>query len=182
MAVNKCSLKICRSLDSNRGPLVSEATALPTEPQPLLQILPRVGESDLASRHPGFLRKFCSLRPQNVLLAAAVAVVVVVAVVVDDVRVAARVDERLLKDVQVVQLDQEVVAVVHAPNGFVAWHCDAGGVGLLNVAGCRAGSNDPRAVQTLSGVLVVAVPAVSKCVGHDVPELSAVARESRSSF
>ena len=178
MAVNKCSLKICRSLDSNRGPLVSEATALPTEPQPLLQILPRVGESDLASRHPGFLRKFCSLRPQNVLLAAAAVAVVVVA----DALVAARVDERLLKDVQVVQLDQEVVAVVHAPNGFVAWHCDAGGVGLLNVAGCRAGSNDPRAVQTLSGVLVVAVPAVSKCVGHDVPELSAVARESRSSF
>ena len=178
MAGNKCSLKICRSLDSNRGPLVSEATALPTEPQPLLQILPRVGESDLASRHPGFLRKFCSLRPQNVLLAAAAVAVVVVA----DALVAARVDERLLKDVQVVQLDQEVVAVVHAPNGFVAWHCDAGGVGLLNVAGCRAGSNDPRAVQTLSGVLVVAVPAVSKCVGHDVPELSAVARESRSSF
>ena len=165
-------------MDSNRGPLVSEATALPTEPQPLLQILPRVGESDLASRHPGFLRKFCSLRPQNVLLAAAAVAVVVVA----DALVAARVDERLLKDVQVVQLDQEVVAVVHAPNGFVAWHCDAGGVGLLNVAGCRAGSNDPRAVQTLSGVLVVAVPAVSKCVGHDVPELSAVARESRSSF
>ena len=27
--------KICRRLDSNRGPLVSEATALPTEPQPL---------------------------------------------------------------------------------------------------------------------------------------------------
>ena len=178
MAGNKCSLKICRSLDSNRGPLVSEATALPTEPQPLLQILPRVGESDLASRHPGFLRKFCSLRPQNVLLAAAAVAVVVVA----DALVAARVDERLLKDVQVVQLDQEVVAVVHAPNGFVAWHCDAGGVGLLNVAGCRAGSDDPRAVQTLSGVLVVAVPAVSKCVGHDVPELSAVARESRSSF
>ena len=27
--------KICRRLDSNRGPLVSEATALPTELQPL---------------------------------------------------------------------------------------------------------------------------------------------------
>ena len=27
--------KICRWLDSNHGPLVSEATALPTEPQPL---------------------------------------------------------------------------------------------------------------------------------------------------
>ena len=32
---NNCSTKICRCLDSNRGPLVSEATALPTEPQPL---------------------------------------------------------------------------------------------------------------------------------------------------
>ena len=28
-------IKVCRWLDSNRGPLVSEATALPTEPQPL---------------------------------------------------------------------------------------------------------------------------------------------------
>ena len=28
--------KFCRWLDSNRGPLVLEATALPTEPQPLL--------------------------------------------------------------------------------------------------------------------------------------------------
>ena len=27
--------KVCRRLDSNRGPLVSEATTLPTEPQPL---------------------------------------------------------------------------------------------------------------------------------------------------
>ena len=27
--------KVCRRLDSNGGPLVSEATALPTEPQPL---------------------------------------------------------------------------------------------------------------------------------------------------
>ena len=32
---NKCSIKICRCLDSNRGRLVLEATALPTEPQPL---------------------------------------------------------------------------------------------------------------------------------------------------
>ena len=32
---NKCSIKICRCLDSNHGPLTSEATALPTEPQPL---------------------------------------------------------------------------------------------------------------------------------------------------
>ena len=28
-------IKVCQWLDSNRGPLVSEATALPTEPQPL---------------------------------------------------------------------------------------------------------------------------------------------------
>ena len=27
--------KICQCLDSNRGPLLSETTALPTEPQPL---------------------------------------------------------------------------------------------------------------------------------------------------
>ena len=32
---NKCSIKNCRCLYSNRGPLLSEATALPTEPQPL---------------------------------------------------------------------------------------------------------------------------------------------------
>ena len=32
---NKCSIKICRCLDSNCRPLVTEATALPTEPQPL---------------------------------------------------------------------------------------------------------------------------------------------------
>ena len=31
---NKCSIKFCRWLESNRGPLVSKATALPTEPQP----------------------------------------------------------------------------------------------------------------------------------------------------
>ena len=38
---NKCSIYIifCQWLDSNRGPLVSEATALPTEPQPLLLFL-----------------------------------------------------------------------------------------------------------------------------------------------
>ena len=41
LTVNKCSILInfCRWLDSNRGPLVSEATALPTEPQPLLLCL-----------------------------------------------------------------------------------------------------------------------------------------------
>ena len=32
---NECSIKFCRWLESNRGPLVSKATALPTEPQPL---------------------------------------------------------------------------------------------------------------------------------------------------
>ena len=31
---NKCSIKFCRWLESNRGPLVSKATTLPTEPQP----------------------------------------------------------------------------------------------------------------------------------------------------
>ena len=35
LTVNKCSIKICRCLDSNRRPLISEATALPTELQPL---------------------------------------------------------------------------------------------------------------------------------------------------
>ena len=29
------NIKVCRLLDSNHGPLASEATALPTEPQPL---------------------------------------------------------------------------------------------------------------------------------------------------
>ena len=32
---NKCSIKFCRWLESNRGPLVTKSTALPTEPQPL---------------------------------------------------------------------------------------------------------------------------------------------------
>ena len=32
---NKCLIKVCRRLDSNRGSLVSKAAALPTEPQPL---------------------------------------------------------------------------------------------------------------------------------------------------
>ena len=32
---NKCSIKVCRWLDLNRGSLVSEATALPAKPQPL---------------------------------------------------------------------------------------------------------------------------------------------------
>ena len=36
---NKCSIKFCRWLELNRGPLVSNATALPTEPQPLLHDL-----------------------------------------------------------------------------------------------------------------------------------------------
>ena len=35
LTVNKCSIKVCRCLDSNRASLLSEATALPTEPQPL---------------------------------------------------------------------------------------------------------------------------------------------------
>ena len=35
LTLNKCSIKICRCLDSNRGPLVSEVIALATEPQPL---------------------------------------------------------------------------------------------------------------------------------------------------
>ena len=32
---SKCSINFCRWLDSNRGPLELEATALPTAPQPL---------------------------------------------------------------------------------------------------------------------------------------------------
>ena len=32
LTITKCSIIFCRWLDSNRGPLVSEATALPTEP------------------------------------------------------------------------------------------------------------------------------------------------------
>ena len=35
LTVNKCSINFYRWLISNRGPLVSETTALPTEPQPL---------------------------------------------------------------------------------------------------------------------------------------------------
>ena len=35
LTVNKYSMKICQCLDSNRGPLLSETTALPTETQPL---------------------------------------------------------------------------------------------------------------------------------------------------
>ena len=35
LIINKCSIKFCQWLESNRGPLVSKATALPTEPQPL---------------------------------------------------------------------------------------------------------------------------------------------------
>ena len=32
---NKCSIKFCQWLESNHGPLILQATALPTEPQPL---------------------------------------------------------------------------------------------------------------------------------------------------
>ena len=32
LTINKCSIKVCRWLDSNRRSLVSEVTALPTEP------------------------------------------------------------------------------------------------------------------------------------------------------
>ena len=35
LIINKCSIKFCRWLESNRGPLVTKSTALPTEPQPL---------------------------------------------------------------------------------------------------------------------------------------------------
>ena len=35
LIINKCSIKFCRWLESNRGPLVLKATTLPTEPQPL---------------------------------------------------------------------------------------------------------------------------------------------------
>ena len=35
LIINKYSIKFCRWLESNRGPLESKATALPTEPQPL---------------------------------------------------------------------------------------------------------------------------------------------------
>ena len=39
LIINKCSIKFCRWLESNRGPLVSKASALPTEPQPLPKVL-----------------------------------------------------------------------------------------------------------------------------------------------
>ena len=39
LIINKCSIKFCQWLESNRGPLVSKATALPTEPQPLPNII-----------------------------------------------------------------------------------------------------------------------------------------------
>ena len=35
LTVNNVQNKFCRWLDSNREPLVSEVTTLPTEPQPL---------------------------------------------------------------------------------------------------------------------------------------------------
>ena len=37
-------VNICQRLDSNRGPLVSEATALPTDPQPLPNLIPILQE------------------------------------------------------------------------------------------------------------------------------------------
>ena len=39
LIINKCSIKFCWWLESNRGSLVSKATALPTEPQPLPKLL-----------------------------------------------------------------------------------------------------------------------------------------------
>ena len=41
LTVNKCSIIFSRWLDSNRGPLVSEATPLPTEPHNLCPEIPR---------------------------------------------------------------------------------------------------------------------------------------------
>ena len=35
LTVNKCLIKVCQCLDSNHGSLVSEATTVPIEPQPL---------------------------------------------------------------------------------------------------------------------------------------------------
>ena len=35
LTVKNCFIKICQWLNPNRGPLVSESTPLPTEPQPL---------------------------------------------------------------------------------------------------------------------------------------------------
>ena len=48
---NKCSIKICRCLDSNRGPLESEATALPTEPQPQFNCLNGFNGFNVRPRH-----------------------------------------------------------------------------------------------------------------------------------
>ena len=47
---NKCSIKVCRWLDLNRGSLVSEATALPAKPQPLPKL--SSGIDQLASDQP----------------------------------------------------------------------------------------------------------------------------------
>ena len=41
--VNNVQLKFSPGLDSNRGPMVSEATALPTEPQPLPEMVTYIG-------------------------------------------------------------------------------------------------------------------------------------------
>ena len=48
LTLNKCSNFFCQWLDLNRGPLVMEATALPTEPQPLPRSF-RVWSDHLAS-------------------------------------------------------------------------------------------------------------------------------------
>ena len=42
LTANMFVIKLCRRLDSNCGPLELEATALPTEPQPLPNEIPRV--------------------------------------------------------------------------------------------------------------------------------------------
>ena len=53
--IKKCSINFCWWLDSNRGPLVSEASVLPTEPQPL----PRPRNYTWVA--------VCSQRPRNYL-------------------------------------------------------------------------------------------------------------------
>ena len=59
--------KFCRWLESNRGPLVSKATALPTEPQPLpiaSSIFNRIEWSHLIAKHNWLLR-YCSFLPKS---------------------------------------------------------------------------------------------------------------------
>ena len=53
LTVIKCSLKSCSRLDSNRGPLVSKVTALPTELQPLKTFVTSISLSVL---QPNFWR------------------------------------------------------------------------------------------------------------------------------